>query len=54
VIPGTVAYVALGASAGSDLTTITLAVVLGAVLLVATALVSRRLGRGREADGSSG
>ena len=52
VVPGTVAYVALGASAGSDLTTIALAVVLGAVLLVATALVSRRLRRGRLAHGS--
>ncbi len=45
VVPGTVAYVALGASAGSDLATIGLAVALGAVLLLATALVSRRLGR---------
>ena len=52
VVPGTVAYVALGASAGSDLTTIGLAVALGAVLLVATALVSRRLRRPGHEEGS--
>lgn len=45
VVPGTVAYVALGASAGQDLTTIGIAVALGVLLLAATAALGRRLRR---------
>jgi uncharacterized membrane protein YdjX (TVP38/TMEM64 family) len=45
VVPGTVAYVAVGASAGADTTTIALAVGAGALLLVATALLAARLRR---------
>lgn len=46
VLPGTVAYVAVGASAGRDATTIVLAGGVGVLLLVGAALVARRL-RGR-------
>jgi len=45
VVPGTVAYVAVGASAGADTTTIALAVGAGALVLVATALLAARLRR---------
>ncbi|MBM6401737.1 TVP38/TMEM64 family protein [Phycicoccus sonneratiae] len=45
VLPGTVAYVAVGASAGRDATTILLAGGAGVLLLVAAALVTRRLRR---------
>ncbi len=45
VVPGTVAYVAVGASAGADTTTIALAVGAGALLLVAAALLAARLRR---------
>ncbi len=45
VLPGTVAYVAVGASAGRDATTILLAGGVGVLLLVATALVARRARR---------
>ncbi len=43
VLPGTVAYVAVGASAGQDARTIGLAGAVGALLLVAAVLVTRRL-----------
>lgn len=43
VIPGTVAYVVVGASAGEDATTIGLAGAAAVLLLVATALTARRL-----------
>ncbi len=43
VLPGTVAYVAVGASAGRDARTIGLAVGVGVLLLLATALGARRL-----------
>jgi uncharacterized membrane protein YdjX (TVP38/TMEM64 family) len=45
VVPGTVAYVAVGASAGADTTTIALAVGVGALLLAAAALLAARLRR---------
>lgn len=45
VLPGTVAYVAVGASAGQDARTAVAAGGVGALLLVATALVTRRLRR---------
>ncbi|QIM22273.1 TVP38/TMEM64 family protein [Phycicoccus sp. HDW14] len=45
VLPGTVAYVAVGASAGQDARTIVLAGGVGALLLVATGIVTRRLRR---------
>ncbi len=44
VVPGTVAYVAVGASAGQDATTILLAGGAGVLLLVAAGLLARRLG----------
>ncbi|MGL4744377.1 MAG: TVP38/TMEM64 family protein [Dermatophilaceae bacterium] len=42
VVPGTVAYVAVGASAGRDLTTMALGAGAGVVLLAAAALLARR------------
>lgn len=45
VIPGTVAYVVVGASVSRDATTIALALAAGVLLLVATALLARRLRR---------
>ena len=45
VLPGTIAYVAVGASAGRDARTIGLASAAGVLLLVATVLVTRRLRR---------
>ncbi len=45
IVPGTVAYVAVGASAGQDAPTLALAVGAAALLLVATALLTRRLRR---------
>ncbi|MBD3782575.1 MAG: TVP38/TMEM64 family protein [Micrococcales bacterium] len=45
VLPGTVAYVAVGASAGRDASTILLAGGAGVLLLLATALVARRMRR---------
>ncbi|MGL5816417.1 MAG: TVP38/TMEM64 family protein [Phycicoccus sp.] len=45
VVPGTVAYVAVGASAGRDLTTVALAVGAGVVLLAGSAVLARRLRR---------
>ncbi len=45
IVPGTVAYVAVGASAGQDATTIALAVGAGLVLLLAAGLLGRRLRR---------
>jgi len=45
VVPGTVAYVAVGASAGQDVPTLALAVGAAALLLAATALMTRRLRR---------
>jgi uncharacterized membrane protein YdjX (TVP38/TMEM64 family) len=45
VLPGTVAYVAVGASAGRDATTILLAGGAGVLLLVGAVLVTRRLRR---------
>ncbi|MGL4174532.1 MAG: TVP38/TMEM64 family protein, partial [Dermatophilaceae bacterium] len=44
-VPGTVAYVAVGASAGRDLTTVVLAIGAGAVLLAGSAILARRLRR---------
>ncbi|GIL36409.1 MULTISPECIES: TVP38/TMEM64 family protein [Phycicoccus] len=44
VVPGTVAYVAVGASAGQDATTILLAGGAGVLLLVAAGVLARRLG----------
>ncbi|QKE83047.1 VTT domain-containing protein [Arthrobacter sp. NEB 688] len=44
VVPGTVAYVAVGASAGQDASTIVLAGGAGVVLLLAAGLLARRLG----------
>lgn len=46
ILPGTVAYVVVGASAGRDTTTIALAGGAGVVLLLLTALAGRRLRRG--------
>jgi uncharacterized membrane protein YdjX (TVP38/TMEM64 family) len=43
VLPGTIAYVAVGASAGRDPTTILLAVAAGVLLFVAASLVARAL-----------
>jgi uncharacterized membrane protein YdjX (TVP38/TMEM64 family) len=43
VLPGTIAYVAVGASAGRDPTTILLAVGAGVLLFVAASLVARAL-----------
>lgn len=43
IIPGTVAYVAVGASAGRDAPTLVLAVGAGVLLLGATAVLARRL-----------
>jgi uncharacterized membrane protein YdjX (TVP38/TMEM64 family) len=43
IIPGTVAYVAVGASAGRDAPTLALAVGAGVLLLGATAILARRL-----------
>ncbi|WP_299443747.1 TVP38/TMEM64 family protein [uncultured Phycicoccus sp.] len=45
VVPGTVAYVVVGASVSQDATTIGLALAAGVLLLVATALLARRLRR---------
>lgn len=45
VVPGTVAYVALGASAGKDATTFVLAGALAVLLFVATLLLGRRTRR---------
>ncbi len=45
VIPGTVAYVVVGASVSQDATTIGLALAAGVLLLVATTLLARRLRR---------
>ena len=45
VVPGTVAYVAVGASTGQDVPTLALAVGAAALLLAATALMTRRLRR---------
>lgn len=46
ILPGTVAYVVVGASAGRDTTTIALAGGAGVVLLLLTVLAGRRLRRG--------
>ncbi len=43
IVPGTVAYVAVGASAGRDAPTLALAVGAGVLLLGATAVLARRL-----------
>jgi uncharacterized membrane protein YdjX (TVP38/TMEM64 family) len=43
VVPGTVAYVAVGASAGRDASTVGFALAAGALLLAITALVARLL-----------
>ena len=45
VVPGTVAYVALGASAGKDATTFVLAGALAVLLFVATLLLGHRTRR---------
>jgi uncharacterized membrane protein YdjX (TVP38/TMEM64 family) len=47
VVPGTVGYVALGASAGQDASTIVLAGTLAVLLFVATVLLGRRTARRR-------
>jgi uncharacterized membrane protein YdjX (TVP38/TMEM64 family) len=45
VLPGTVAYVAVGASAGRDARTVAVALGAGVLLLLATGVAARRLGR---------
>ena len=49
VVPGTVAYVAVGASAGRDARTFVLAGAVGAVILVGSLLVGRRMRRRAQA-----
>ena len=45
ILPGTIGYAALGASAGRDATTFVAAGVVAAVLLVGSVLVGRRMSR---------